>query len=391
MARAPEGGRCGLTDGTMAPTRKSTSMESTLLSVRLKAQIARIGPISVEHYMDVCLSDAAAGYYASKQPIGAAGDFITAPEVSQIFGELLGLWAYASWQSMGSPQQVVLAELGPGRGTLMADALRAVSRLPGFMDCATVALVETSQPLRRAQEETLAGAGVNVSWHETVESLPRGPLIVIANEFIDALPIRQLVWREGQWHERCVQIAANGGFEFCEGPSLVVEDLKRNAESRQLPEGSILEVRPAANAVIAALASRGKDSPLTALIIDYGHETTEYGDTLQAVSRHKFANPLHAPGNVDLTAHVDFGALKDAARDEGLTAYGPMSQRDLLSGLGLQVRLEKLCEDASPEQREALVAGVDRLVDPAAMGVLFKALAITSNELPPPPGFENLA
>jgi SAM-dependent MidA family methyltransferase len=371
--------------------RKSTSMESTLLSVRLKAQIARIGPISVERYMDVCLSDAAAGYYASKQPIGVAGDFITAPEVSQVFGELLGLWAYASWQSMGSPQRVVLAELGPGRGTLMADVLRALSRLPGFMDCATVALVETSPPLRHAQDEALAGSGADVSWHDTVETLPQGPLVVIANEFIDALPVRQLIWREGQWCERCVRIAANGGFEFCDGPSLVVENLQRNAEPRQLPEGSILEVRPAANAIIAALGDRGQDSPLTALIIDYGHETTECGDTLQAVSRHKFANPLEAPGKVDLTAHVDFGALKDAARGKGLTAYGPKSQRDLLFGLGLQTRLEKLCEDASPEQREALMAGAERLVDPAAMGLLFKALAITSKDLPPPPAFEDHA
>ena len=375
----------------MAPMRKSTRMESTLLSVRLKAQIARIGPISVERYMDVCLSDAAAGYYASKQPIGVAGDFITAPEVSQVFGELLGLWAYASWQSMGSPQRVVLAELGPGRGTLMVDALRALSRLPGFMDCATVALVETSPPLRRAQEEALASSGADISWHDTVETLLQGPLIVIANEFIDALPVRQLIWRESQWRERCVRIAANGGFEFCDGPSLVVENLQRNAELRQLPEGSILEVRPAANAIIAALGDRGQDSPLTALIIDYGHETTECGDTLQAVSRHKFSNPLEAPGNVDLTAHVDFGALKDAARGKGLTAYGPKSQRDLLFGLGLKTRLEKLCEDAAPEQREALMAGAERLVDPATMGVLFKALAITSKDIPPPPAFEDHA
>jgi NADH dehydrogenase [ubiquinone] 1 alpha subcomplex assembly factor 7 len=273
----------------------------------------------------------------------------------------------------------------------MVDALRAVSRLPGFIDCATVALVETSKPLRYAQEEALAGSGADVSWHETVETLPQGPLIVLANEFIDALPIRQLIWRQGQWRERCVQIAANGGFEFCDGQALVVESLQRNAELRQLPEGSILEIRPAANAVIAAIADRGKDSPVTALIIDYGHEATECGDTLQAVSRHKFANPLQMPGNVDLTAHVDFGALKDAARGHGLTAYGPKSQRELLSGLGLQMRLEKLCKDASPEQREALVASADRLVDPAAMGVLFKALAITSNELPPPPGFEDHA
>ncbi|BAQ18131.1 class I SAM-dependent methyltransferase [Methyloceanibacter caenitepidi] len=375
----------------MAPTRTPTSMESTLLSVRLKAQIARIGPITVERYMDVCLADTTAGYYPSKQPIGAAGDFVTAPEVSQMFGELLGLWAYAVWQSMGSPHPVILAELGPGRGTLMADALRALRRLPGFMDSVHVALVETSPPLRRAQEEALAGSGAEISWHDTIENVPAGPLIVLANEFIDALPIRQLIWRDGAWRERCVRIAYSGGFEFCDGPALPVESLRRNAELRQLPDGSILEVRPAANAVVAALAAKAKDAPLAALIVDYGHEATECGDTLQAISRHKFVDPLQAPGSVDLTAHVDFGALKDAVRAAGLAAYGPKRQRALLLELGLEARLERLCQDATPEQRDALVAGADRLIDPAAMGVLFKALAITSNDLPAPPAFENSA
>ncbi|MEM8573051.1 MAG: SAM-dependent methyltransferase [Pseudomonadota bacterium] len=373
----------------MAPTRTSSSIESTLLSVRLKAQIARIGPISVERYMDVCLADAKAGYYPSKQPIGAAGDFITAPEVSQVFGELLGLWAYAVWQSMGSPNPVILAELGPGRGTLMADALRALRHLPGFLDGAKVALVETSPPLRQAQEDALSDTEADVSWHEVIGTVPDGPTIVIANEFIDALPIRQLVWRDGQWRERCVTIATDGGFAFCEGRALPVEGLRRKAELRQLPEGSILEVRPAANAVVAALAERAKEAPLAALIVDYGHETTECGDTLQAISRHKFANPLETPGNVDLTAHVDFGALKDAAWNNDLLTYGPKSQSALLMDLGLDARLDRLCTDASPEPRETLMAGAERLVDPAAMGVLFKALAITSKDLPPPPAFDD--
>jgi NADH dehydrogenase [ubiquinone] 1 alpha subcomplex assembly factor 7 len=262
-------------------------------------------------------------------------------------------------------------------------------RLPGFMDGAKVALVETSPALRRAQEEALSGFGVEISWHETIETLPPDPLIVLANEFIDALPVRQLVWREGEWRERCVRIATNGSFEFCDGPALAADSLRRNAELRQLPEGSILEVRPAANAVVAALAARAEDAPLAALIVDYGHASTECGDTLQAISRHKFADPLEAPGDVDLTAHVDFGALKDAARAKGLAVYGPKQQRALLLELGLEARLERLCRDATPEQREALIAGAERLVDPAAMGVLFKALAIMSNTLPVPPAFEN--
>lgn len=375
----------------MAPTHKPTTTESTLLSVRLKAQIARTGPISVERFMDVCMADATAGYYPSKQPIGAGGDFITAPEVSQVFGELLGLWAYAVWQSMGSPGRVILAELGPGRGTLMADALRGLRRLPGFMDSVKVALVETSGPLRRAQEDALADSGADISWHTRIEDLPPGPAIVLANEFIDALPIRQLVWRNGQWRERCVRIGADGGFAFCDGPPLAVESLRRNAELQQLPDGSILEIRPAANAVIAALAARAEDAPLAALLIDYGHGATACGDTLQAVSRHKFADPLQAPGNVDLTAHVDFGALKDAAEANGLLAYGPKPQGALLLELGLEARLERLCANASDDEREALVSGTRRLVDPAAMGVIFKALAITSRDLAPPPAFGDSA
>ena len=371
----------------MTPAQNSHSIESTLLSVRLKEQIVRGGPMSVERYMDACLSDATAGYYPSKQPIGAGGDFITAPEVSQVFGELLGLWSYAVWQSMGSPEPVIFAELGPGRGTLMADALRALQRLPGFIGCADVVLVETSPLLRGVQQETLADCGTGISWRERIEALPPGPLIVIANEFIDALPIRQIVWRGGQWRERCVRIGANGGFEFCDGPVVASESLRRDAQLQQLPESSILEIRPAANATVAALADRASQAPLAALIVDYGHEATECGDTLQAVSRHKFADPLRDPGAVDLTAHVDFGALKDAAEAKGLRVYGPKPQGALLLELGLEARLEKLCEDATEEQRDALVSGTTRLVDPEAMGLLFKAMAIASPDIPPPPAF----
>ncbi|MEM7193001.1 MAG: SAM-dependent methyltransferase [Pseudomonadota bacterium] len=363
-------------------------MESTLLSVRLKTQIAREGPISVERYMDACLSDRTAGYYRSQTSIGAGGDFITAPEVSQVFGELLGLWAYAVWQSMGSPAGAVLAELGPGRGTLMADALRAVSNFPGFLEHTQIALVETSPLLRQNQQEALKGIHAPITWCERAEDLPQGPLIVIANEFIDALPIRQLLWRDGQWRERCVGIGRKGGFEFCAGPVLALDALREKAELQHLPDGAILEIRPAAKTIVGSLAAHAGTNPLAALIVDYGHETTECGDTLQAVSRHDFANPLIAPGNVDITAHVDFGALKEAALAENLEVYGPKPQGALLLALGLEARLERLNRTATPEQREALSAGTMRLVDPSAMGLLFKALCVTSKDIPPPPGFD---
>jgi NADH dehydrogenase [ubiquinone] 1 alpha subcomplex assembly factor 7 len=371
----------------MSATRKPHGPRSTLLSVRLKERIARNGPMSVADYMEACLADKAAGYYASRQPIGADGDFITAPEVSQIFGELVGVWAVAVWQSMGEPKPVVVAELGPGRGTLVADALRAWRSVPDFLANVSVALVETSPMLREAQEAALHGAQAPTLWFDTLEDVPRHPLIVIANEFIDALPVRQLVWRDGEWRERCVRIGPSGGFAFCQGYPVSNHNLRQAAYALDVPDGSILEIRPAATALISILADRAREAPLAALIVDYGHEETACGDTLQAVSRHDFADPLDAPGEVDLTAHVDFAALKDSAVAQGLAAYGPMPQGEFLLKLGLEARRDRLCEGATPEQRQEIASGADRLTEPTAMGLLFKALAVTSAGLAPPPPF----
>lgn len=371
----------------MAPALTPHSMKSTLLTVRLKEQIARNGSISVERYMDTCLADPDAGYYPARQPIGASGDFITAPEVSQIFGELLGLWAFAVWQSMGSPNTLTLAELGPGRGTLMADALRALRRLPSFLKSAKIVLVETSPILRKEQEDALGSAGADIYWCERVEELPQSPLIILANEFIDALPIQQFVWRAGHWRERRIRIGATGGFEFCDGPAVAEQSLYRTAGLQQVPDGSILEIRPAANAIMAALAARSQSAPIVGLIVDYGHEATACGDTLQAMSRHTFADPLQAPGDVDLTAHVDFAALRETAEAHGLRVYGPKPQGALLLELGLEARRDRLCEGANEEQHQDVLSGAHRLIDPSAMGLLFKALAITSKDLAPPPAF----
>lgn len=371
----------------MGAARKPHSQKSTLLAARLKERIARDGPISVAGYMEACLADKDAGYYPSRQPIGADGDFITAPEVSQIFGELLGLWAVAMWHSMGKPAHVTVAELGPGRGTLMADALRAWGKVPGFLERATAVLIETSPVLREVQQAALHGAEAQIVWREALEDTPAGPLIVIANEFVDALPVRQLVWRDGEWRERCIDIGERGSFVFCEGGAEPNEKLRQAAKALDVPEGSILEVRPAATKLITLLAARASEAPLAALIIDYGHEETACGDTLQAVSRHKFADPLEAPGEVDLTAHVDFAALKDSAVAHSLAAYGPIPQGKFLLKLGLEARRDRLCANATPEQRQEIVSGASRLVDPQAMGLLFKALALTSAGLAAPPPF----
>jgi NADH dehydrogenase [ubiquinone] 1 alpha subcomplex assembly factor 7 len=374
----------------MSAAKKPHGLKSTLLSVRLKERIARNGHLSVADYMEACLSDKDAGYYPSRQPIGREGDFITAPEVSQIFGELLGLWAVAAWQSMGEPRPVVVAELGPGRGTLLADASRAWRSVPDFLASVTVALVETSPVLRESQHAALHGAPLPILWCDTLQEVPPGPLVVLANEFVDALPVRQLVWRDGVWRERCVGIGQSGDFAFCEGRAVMNENLRQAAYALDVPDGSILEIRPGTAQLIAALAARAREAPLAALIVDYGHTETACGDTLQAVSRHQFADPLEAPGEVDLTAHVDFAALKEGAAAHGLDAYGPMPQGEFLLKLGLEARRDRLCAGAMPEQRQDIASGANRLVDPQAMGVLFKVLALTRPGLAPPPPFGDI-
>jgi SAM-dependent MidA family methyltransferase len=353
------------------------------LAARLHARIASDGPLTVEDFMQACLSDAAAGVYASRQPIGGKGDFITSPEISQIFGELVGLWAVAVWQSMGEPSRMTIAELGPGRGTLMADASRAWRGVPKFLDSVSVALIETSPVMVEAQRKTLKDAGAPLRWYAALDAVPEGPLVVLANEFVDALPIRQFIRRGEAWRERLIASDGRGGFAFIDGE---VEDEDRHLP-QTAPEDAILETRPAAHALMRELGRRAERAPLAALIIDYGHEESGFGDTLQAVRGHRFADILADPGAADLSAHVDFAALKREAVAAGLKAYGPMPQGEFLLKLGLGERRERLLQRATPAQAEAIASGAARLVDPRQMGVLFKALALTSAGLAPPPPF----
>jgi NADH dehydrogenase [ubiquinone] 1 alpha subcomplex assembly factor 7 len=356
------------------------------LAARLHARIAESGPLSIEAFMQACLSDAASGAYASRQPIGGAGDFITAPEISQIFGELLGLWAVALWQSMGEPRAVTVAELGPGRGTSMADALRAWHGVPKFLDAVSVALIEISPVMVEAQRNTLREAPAPLRWYARLDELPDGPLIVLANEFIDALPIRQFVRRGGAWHERLVANDGRGGFCFTEGETVTLGNRAGDLPD-QAPDGSILETRPAVWTLLRELASRAALAPLAFLIIDYGHVESGFGDTLQAVRGHRFAVTLADPGSADLSAHVDFADLKRQASTVGLAPYGPMAQGEFLLKLGLGERRNRLLQRATPVQAEAIASGASRLVDPKQMGVLFKVLALTNAGLAPPPPF----
>ena len=374
----------------MMSAQLKSRAETAPLAARLKARIAREGMISVAAYMDACVADPDAGYYATRHPIGAQGDFITAPEISQIFGELLGLWAVAVWQSMGAPKPVVVAELGPGRGTLMADARRAWRSVPQFLEAVTVALIETSPSLRDVQQEALRGSPAPVQWFDRVEDMPQGPLIVIANEFLDALPVRQLVRRGVHWHERCVAVDRHDAFIFTEGNALQAEELPEAALALDAPDGAILEIRPGAERLMSALAARASEAPLVALFIDYGHDETGFGDTLQAVRNHAYADPLAASGEADLTAHVDFAALKRSAKAHGLDVYGPMPQGAFLLKLGLEARRDRLLAGATPAQRDSILSGAARLTDPRQMGALFKALVLTSDGLAPPPPFGDI-
>jgi SAM-dependent MidA family methyltransferase len=352
---------------------------TTSLAESLRRRIATAGPITVHDYMETCVADPVSGYYIARQPIGKAGDFITAPEISQIFGELLGLWAVNVWQSMGEPDNIVLAELGPGRGTLMADALRAIKSVPQLHKRISIALIETSPILREAQADALGN--FDVGWFDAIEEVPDAPLILLANEFLDALPVRQYIRRSGGWHERCVGID-QGAFAYVESDQASGLDLPAELAD---DDDAIFETRPSVANLIAALAARTK--PVAALFIDYGHERSGFGDTLQAVRGHGFADPLEAPGEADLSAHVDFADLARRARAAGLKSFGPMPQGEFLLKLGLEMRRDRLLQAANPEQRQTIVTGTDRLTDRRVMGELFKVLAITSSTLPPPPPF----
>jgi SAM-dependent MidA family methyltransferase len=350
------------------------------LLTELVARIGRDGPMPVDSYMRACLDDPLLGYHAKPDSIGAAGDFVTAPEISQVFGELMGLWCAVVWDAMGKPAPVRLVELGPGRGTLMRDALRAARVVPRFLAAASVHLVDISAPLRRLQREALlpAVAGdAGVTWHETVEEVPAGPAIVVANEFLDALPIRQLVYRGQAWRERVVALGP-GGLEFADGGTVDF------ASEMPPSEGAIQELRAGEEALLAALARRS--SPLVALFVDYGPAEPTFGDTLQAVQAHAYTDPLAEPGMADLTAHVQFAALARKARAAGLVADGPLTQAELLGRLGVVERTARLMA-ANPARAGEIEAATQRLMSPGGMGQLFKALTVRSPGLPAPVPF----
>jgi NADH dehydrogenase [ubiquinone] 1 alpha subcomplex assembly factor 7 len=362
----------------------------TPLETELRRIIAADGPMSVATFMGLCLGHPVHGYYTTRDPFGRAGDFITAPEISQMFGELIGLWAAAVWQAMGMPARVALVELGPGRGTLMADALRAARVVPAFVAALDVHLIETSPVLQRCQQETLAAAGVPLAWHRDVTLVPRGRLIVIANEFFDALPVHQAVKTPSGWHERMVGIGADGRPAFALHPdplpgfAAIVPEAVAGA-----PAGAVYEWR--SDHVATEIARRVAQDGSAALVIDYGHGESAPGETLQAAAGHGFADPLATPGEVDLTAHVDFAALARTARAAGARVHGPLTQGAFLRRLGIEARAAALRVKATAAQVADIDAALARLSSPGrdAMGELFKAMAFADPGLGALPGFDS--
>ena len=354
----------------------------TPLGLRLRDRIARSGPLPVAQFMAAANGDPEHGYYARRDPLGGAGDFITAPEISQVFGELIGAWCAVAWRGMDAPRRVLLVELGPGRGTLMADLLRATRRVAGFREALDIRLVETSPALARLQRENLGGAAA--AWHRSLSALPDGPLLLVANEFFDALPVEQYVARRDGWHRRAVASDA-GGFRFVDGPR--VDDPPTCGLAA---DGEIRETSPQSIAIVGEIAGRLAAGRGAALIVDYGYVSPATGETLQAVARHRYADPLAAPGEADLSAHVDFAALARAARAAGARCHGPVPQGEFLDRLGIGVRMGRLIAAAAPDRREAIRTACRRLTDARAMGGLFKALALTDPRSPVPAGFEGV-
>jgi NADH dehydrogenase [ubiquinone] 1 alpha subcomplex assembly factor 7 len=337
--------------------------------------------------MAMALHDPEDGYYACHDPLGRTGDFTTAPEISQIFGELIGLWCADQWQRMGRPDPIVVVELGPGRGTLMHDFLRAAAAMPDFRRAMRLLLVEASPVLRTAQAEQLADAAPQ--FVAGIDELPAGPLLLVANEFLDALPIRQLVRGQHDWAERLVTVDADDCLVFAEGPDSLLLSQLAPSKLRASEPGTVVEICPAALALAGVLGERFSHQSGVALFIDYGYFPSATGATLAALHRHAAVDPLAAPGEADLSAHVDFAAFAEAARATGgAESHGPVPQGRFLAALGVEARLAALSRNASPQQRAALESGVQRLIEPGQMGTLFKALALTSPGLPAPAGFE---
>ena len=345
------------------------------LRQRLIEHIRENGPMTVADYMAACLYDPEDGYYATRPALGGAGaDFLTAPEASQMFGELIGLWCAHEWDVLGKPA-FNLIELGPGRGVMMQDMLRATERIEGFHEAASVVLVEVSAPLREEQ----AGRVPQAEWAARLEDAPPGPSLIIGNEFLDCLPIRQFFHGEDGWHEKLVGLDEAEQLTFGLSAALPAPESEDEI-------GAVREIATGLESIIYEIERRLHEAPGRVLFIDYGYTRPEGADTLQALKSHQKVDPIETPGEADLTAHVDFARVAQLAADADLAVHGPVTQAQFLRGLGVDMRADALSR-ANPQHAQRLARELQRLTHPEQMGVLFKVICLSSPNLPPPAGF----
>ena len=374
----------------------AASPVENLLAAKLRARIKRDGPIPLHDYMQACTIDPEFGYYRVREPFGSQGDFITAPDICQIFGELIGLWCVHVWAELGQPENCKLVELGPGRGTLMSDALRAASLVPEFLQSVEVHFVETSEALRAVQKDNIVEVAKdqerpipNLFWHEQLADVPAGPTFLIANEFMDALAIRQFQMKGGQWFERMVGLDGEAHFSYELADNPVLELAAFPSIHKQAAEGDIIELCPAIAGVVEQMAARAKTHPFAGLVIDYGYGKPALGDTFQALANHEYVDPLEEPGRADVTAHVDFSQLLHIGAAHGLTGAGPVTQREFLISLGARERAAQIMQaQENMISAHQFVSGFQRLTEPDQMGLLFKVVALRGGGQPALPGFE---
>ena len=355
------------------------------LKARLLARIDREGPINIAAYMSACLFDPVDGFYPTRDPLGSEGDFITAPEISQMFGELIGIFALQSWRDMGRPETVQLVELGPGRGIMMSDMMRAAHMDADFVRAVNITMIEASPALEAVQAKNLAACPAPVTWARALSNVGPGPSIIVGNEFLDCLPIRQFIRHDGAWHERMVMRDPEDEGALIYGRSATNEAGLDLSAFDGAQDGDLAEYNPGLTQICAQLHDRFASHAGRALLIDYGPAISEVGDTVQAISRHQKVDPLAAPGEADLTARVDFGALSRAAREQGVDSYGPVTQAQFLEAMGIELRAAKLAQQ-SERHKPIIARQLHRLMDEHAMGSLFKVMALQSHGLPKPIG-----
>ncbi len=361
-------------------------MSTKLLEI-IKAEIRQNGPMDIGRYMELCLSHPEHGYYVTRDPFGVAGDFTTAPEISQLFGEMVGAWLADLWIKLGSPTEFLLVECGPGRGTLMADILRSTKNVPGFHEAARIYLMEMSPVLKDIQKQKLEA--YDTRWIDDLSQLPPLlPVLLIANEFLDALPVRQLIKANDNFQERGVSLMGNDTFEVTEitAEATILETVP--AKILKAADEGVFETSPVLNQYIKSVDILLKKQKGAALFVDYGHARSSLGETLQVVKSHQFADLFDTPGSCDITAHVDFENVANIALADDLAVHGPVTQGAFLRALGIEHRAERLWAVANEAQKESISTGLKRLIDTEQMGSLFKVLALCHDPLIRPEGFD---